>query len=141
MWINVVSINFLHNRLRFNCAIWIHRIPQLLRRLEERNSLGWNITLGAGLRIATGARVALPCPEAAEAANLDLIPCLQGSDDGVEESIDDDLSVTASQITEGGHFVYKVGFSHSGFLSYWGRGYSTVVEQTVLVDCRRDGCG
>jgi hypothetical protein len=52
-------------------------------------------------------------PETSEAANLNLVAGLQGSDDGVEERVDNDLSVASSEVAYGGDLIYKVGFGHT----------------------------
>jgi hypothetical protein len=120
MRIDMVCVGLLRHRL--HRAIRIHRVTQLLRWLEEGNSLSRNIDLGPGLRVAAGSGISLAGPEASESANLDLVTGFQSSDDSIEEGIDDNLPVTAGQVSKSGHFINKVGFSHSGFLSYWGEG-------------------
>src|SRR5271170_7048686 len=87
-----VVLALLRQWLRLHRAVRVHRIAQLFRRLEERNPLRRNIHLRSGLRVAPCPGVALPCPEAAKSANLDLVPGLQG--------------------TNCGHLLYEVGFCH-----------------------------
>src|SRR5258707_1624737 len=110
MWVDIVRIGFLRTGL--HRAVWVHRIAQLLRRLEERNALGRNVDLRPRLRIASAASIALPGPEAPEAANLNLVPRLQGSDNSIEEIVDDDLSVPTGEVGNVGGLVYEIGFSH-----------------------------
>ena len=126
-------------RGRLHRAVRVHRIAQLLRWLEKRNALGRNVHLCPGLRIAPGARVALPGPEASESANLDLVPRLQGSDDGIEEGVDDNLSVPTGEVANGGDLVYEVGFGHDmgSFRTEGGLG-GRVEKSVLLVDYRRD---
>ena len=50
--------------------------------------------------------------ETAEAADLDLVALLEGTDDGLEEGVDDDFAVTTGEITERGYLVDEVGFGH-----------------------------
>ena len=99
----------------------IDGVAQLLGGFEERNSLGRDVDLGAGLGVATGARVPLPGPEASEAADLDLVAGFEGADDGFEESIDDDLAIATGEVAEGGYLVDKISFGHERFLSIPGR--------------------
>jgi len=140
MGIDVFLIDFFRSDwFGFHCAVRIYRVAQLFGRLEERNALSRNIDFGSSLRVAPGSGITLPGPKAAEAANLDFVTSLQRADDGIEECIHDHLAIAAGQVSEGCHFINKVGFSHSGFLSYWGRAIGALVKQSVVVDCRRDG--
>src|SRR5580692_9622465 len=113
MWIDMVRAGLLCRGLRARGPIRVHRVAQLLRWLEERDPLGRNVYLRPGLRVAAGPGVPLPGPEAAEASNFNLVPRLEGYDDGVEEGIDDDLSVATGEVANGGDLVYEVGFGHS----------------------------
>src|ERR1700743_1247705 len=83
----------------------IHQVPQLLARLEERNPLGRHRNRGPCLRISSGTRIALPRAEAPKPADLHLIVGFQCADDGLEQRIDNDLTVTASEIAECGDLV------------------------------------
>src|SRR6202000_1356310 len=87
------------------CLPRIHQVTQLLARLEERHPLGRNRNRGSGLRISSGPRVALSCAEAPKAADLHLIVGFQGTNNGFEQRIDNDLTVTASEIAECGNLV------------------------------------
>ena len=91
----------------------INGVAKLLRRLEEGNAFGGHIHLRSGLGIAAGPGVALPRPETAESANLNLVSGFQCSDDGIKQSIDDDFAVAAGKVAQGGDFVDKVSFSHN----------------------------
>ena len=119
---------FLVDRLLRGCrsglyrSVRVDRVTKFLRRLEEGNPLGRNIDFGSSLRVSARSGISLAGPEASEAANLDLVTGFQSSNDSVKECIDNNLSVTAGQVSKRGHFINKVGFSHSGFLSYWGEG-------------------
>src|ERR1700679_370829 len=93
-------------------AGWVDGVTQLFGGLEERHSLGRNIDLGAGLRVASSAGVALAGAKPSEAANLNLVASLQSSDDSFEESIDDDLTIAAGEVAQGGDFIYEVSFGH-----------------------------
>src|ERR1700733_3898332 len=135
-------VGLLHGRLRLHGSIRVHRVAQLLRWLEEGNSLGRNINLSPGLRVSAWAGVALPGSKAPEAANLNLVPGLQGSDDGVEECVDDNLSVATGEVAYGGDLVYEVCFSHCvGSFRSQGRAIFCRIENSVVVDCRRDDGG
>ena len=94
------------------CAGRVDGVAQLFGGLEERHALGRDIDFSAGLGITSGAGVALPCAEASEAANLNLVASLQSSDDGFEEGIDDDLPIASGEVAQGGDFIYEVSFSH-----------------------------
>ena len=111
--IDMVVVGLLYSRLRLHGSIRVYRVAQLLRWLEEGNPLGRDINLSPGLRVAACAGVALPGSKTPEAANLNLVPGLQGSDDSVEQRIDDDLSVATGEVAYGGDLVYEVGFGHS----------------------------
>jgi hypothetical protein len=93
-------------------AGWIDGVTKLFGWLEEGHTLGWDIDLGAGLGITSGASVALAGAKASEAANLDLIASLQCADNGFKESVDDDLTIAAGEVAQGGDFVYEVSFGH-----------------------------
>src|ERR1700680_2273527 len=110
MWVDSLRIGLL--RAGLHRAVWVHRIAQLFRWLEERNALGRNVDLRPRLRIAPRAGISLPGPEAAEAANFNLVSGLQGSDDSVEQGVHDDLPVPTGEVSNGGDLVYEVGFSH-----------------------------
>src|ERR1700733_6789640 len=127
MRINVV-LALLGNRLRLHRAVRVHRIAQLLRRLEEGNALRRNIHLRSGLRVASRARIALPRPETAKSANLDLVPGLQGSDHGIKKRIDNDLTIATCEGAFCGDLVYRIGFSTLG----------PRLKIILLVDYRRD---
>jgi hypothetical protein len=113
MGIDVVAVCLLRNWLRLHGSVRVNRIAQLFRWLEKGNAFGRNIDLRAGLRVASGAGIALAGPKTSEAANLNLVPRLQGSDNGVEQRIDDDLSVATGEVAYGGDLIYEVGFGHS----------------------------
>jgi hypothetical protein len=113
MGINVFRVGlFGLNGLRLGRAGRVYRIPKLFGRLEEGYALGWNLNLRSGLGVAAGAGVALPGAEASEAANLNLVARFECSNHGFEESIDDDLSIAAGKVAQGGDFVYEVSFGH-----------------------------
>jgi hypothetical protein len=109
--IDVVGINFgVFGRL---CSAGrIYGVAELFGWLEERDTLGGHVDLGSGLGVATCAGVALARTEAAEAANLNLVAGLEGTDDSFEESIDDNFSVAAGEVAKGGDFVDEVSFGH-----------------------------
>ena len=88
----------------------VDEIPEFLGWLEEGYLFGWDIYFCAGLRIAADAGVALTCAEASESTNLDLVAGLEGTDDGIEEHIDDNLTVATGEVSQCCDFVDKVGF-------------------------------
>src|ERR1700684_544951 len=116
-------------------AGWVDGVTQLFGGLEERHSLGRNINLGAGLGVASGAGVALAGAKTSEAANLNLVASLQSSNDGFEESIDDDLPVAAGEVAQGGDFVDQVSFSHRWVPFVLGRAIEFGSNISVVVDC------
>src|ERR1035438_3559977 len=69
----------------------VHHVFQFLARLEIRDLLGRHLDARAGLRIASDARLALPCAETAETANLDLVAGAQRTHDTVKNDLYDDL--------------------------------------------------
>ena len=97
--------------LRCGIRLWVDQIAEFFRGFEEGYFLCGNVNFGAGFGITANARVALPRAEAAEAADFDFIPGFERADDRVEENVDDDFTVTASQIAQGCDFVDEVGFS------------------------------
>jgi hypothetical protein len=112
MGINGLGIRF-SSGFSFLCRCrGIHRIAKLLRRLEERDSFRRNIYLVAGLGITPGTRIALAGAKASEATYLDFVTGFEGANDGLEKSVDDDLSIAAGEVAQGGHFVYEVCFGH-----------------------------
>jgi len=82
-----------------------YKVSQLFARLEEGNSLGWNGDRRSRLRIASGARITLSCAEAPKAADLHLIVGFQCTDDGLEQCIDNDFTISACEIAECGDLV------------------------------------
>jgi len=99
-------------RLRFSAGI--DEVAQLFAGFEVRNLLGWDFDLCASLRIASDAWLALANAEAAEATNLDLVAGAEGSDDGIEDGLDNRLTVAARQVAQFSHFLDKVSFRHGG---------------------------
>ena len=111
MGIDVFLIDFFRSDwFGFHCAVRIYRVAQLFGRLEERNALSRNIDFGSSLRVAPGSGITLPGPKAAEAANLDFVAGLEGTDDRIEEHIDDNLTVAPGEVSQCCDFVDKVGF-------------------------------
>jgi len=128
MRIDVIRVGLFRDG--FHRAVRIYRVTQLLRWFEEGNALRGYIDLRPSLRVAACARIALPGPEASETANLDLVTRLQGSDDGVEECVDDNLSVATGEVAYGGDLVYEVSFSHCvGSFRAEGEGYFCRIEK------------
>src|ERR1700719_2788190 len=68
----------------------VHDVFKFFAGLEVRNLLGRDFNPRSGLGIAPDAGLALTRPEAAEAADLDLIAATQGFHDAVEDRLDDD---------------------------------------------------
>src|SRR5580704_12088995 len=87
------------------CLTRVHQVTQLLARLEEGNPLRRYGNCRSGLRVSSRARVPLPRAEAPKAADLHLIVGFQCADDGLEQRIDDDLTVSAGEIAECGDLV------------------------------------
>jgi hypothetical protein len=92
----------------------VHRVAELLAGLEEGHTLGRDVDFFPSLGVAADAGVTLTGPETAEAANLNLIAGLERADDGLEEGVNDNLSIASGEVTEGGYFIDKVSFSHWG---------------------------
>jgi len=87
----------------------VDQITQFFRRLEERHFLGWDIYFCPGFWIATDTGVALTRAETTKSANLDFVAGLEGTDDGIEEHIDDNLTVATGEVSQFCDFVDKVG--------------------------------
>src|SRR5947209_3865327 len=112
-WMMRIDFVLLRGLIQFRLARRrIHRIPKLLRGFEEWNALCPNIDFGACFWISSGSGVSLTCPEASEAANLDLVTGLKCSNHRFKEGIDDDHAVTPCEITKGGNFIDKICFGH-----------------------------
>ena len=71
----------------------IEPLAHFLAGLEERHALLVDGDMGAGARIAAGARRALLHREGAEAAQFDPIAARHGGDDLAEDGVDDVLDV------------------------------------------------
>jgi hypothetical protein len=134
--------------LRIDCGIggfgfrgtgWVDGVSQLLGRFEKGHTLSRDIDFGACLWIASSAGVTLAGAKASEAANLDLVASLESSDDSFEEGIDDDLTIAAGEVAQGGDFIYEVSFGHKWVPFVLGRAIGAEANNSVVVDCRRDG--
>jgi hypothetical protein len=90
----------------------IHKIAEILARLEVGNALGRDRDGGSGLRITSRTRLALARAEAAKSTNFDLVARFDGPNDRIEECVDDDLAITARKVTEGYDVVDEFGFGH-----------------------------
>src|SRR5260221_13321631 len=69
----------------------VDQLPELFAGLEVRDLLGRHHDSGPRLGVAPGPTVAPADPEAAEAAELDLVALLVGVDDGGSDGLVDDL--------------------------------------------------
>src|SRR6185312_699673 len=78
---------------RSGLAALIEPLAHLLAGLEERHTFLIDRHMGAGARIASGARRALLDREGAEAAQLDAIAARHGGDDLAQDGVDDLLDV------------------------------------------------
>lgn len=90
----------------------VYGVAKLFGWLEERDAFGGNLNFGSGLGVAASARIALTRPEAAETTNLNLVAGLEGTDDSLEKSIDDNFAVAACEIAKSGDFVDEISFGH-----------------------------
>src|SRR5215475_12963102 len=97
---------------RGGVASGVHEFAQALANLEERHPLLWHVDGRAGLGIAALARVAIPDPEAAEAAQLDLVALGERIGDVVEDRVDDGLRLLLGEVGELGDLVDQIGFRH-----------------------------
>ena len=94
-------------------GLWrVDRVAEFLAGLEEGDALCRDVDLFPRLGITPDPGVALASPEATETADFDLVPGLECTDDGLEERVDDDLSVAAGEISESRYFVDEVSFGH-----------------------------
>src|SRR5690349_23125435 len=91
----------------------VDQILQFLARLEVGHLLRRHVHLVAGLRITALARLALPQPEAAEAAQLDLLASVQRFDDALEYGVDNDFGMLLRQIGDPGHFLHELRLGHA----------------------------
>jgi hypothetical protein len=116
----VVRIDGIGCRLGSNAldTAGIDRVTQLLRRFEEGNALGGDVYALARLGIAANTGIALPRSEATEAANLNLVASLEGSDDRLKEGVYDDFAIASGEVSESGHSVDQVGLRHRGISSH-----------------------
>src|SRR3972149_7934377 len=65
-----------------------------------------------GLWIATHPRLALPCAEAAKAANLDFFGLAQRLDNAFKDRCYDDFGVLPGHLYYAGDFFYQIRFRH-----------------------------
>ncbi len=75
-------------------AVGVDQITQLFAGLEERDALCWDVYFFACFWVSPEAGITLAGSEAAKAADLNFVSGLECADDGVEESINDNFSVT-----------------------------------------------
>src|SRR6185295_9654841 len=94
-------------------SLVVEQLAQLLARLEIRDALGRHVDLVARLGIAPGPGAAVADPEAAEAAQLDLLARLEGEHDAVEHLVDDDLRLFLGQLRRAGDLFHQLGLGHS----------------------------
>src|SRR5438876_317937 len=78
-------------------SLFVDDFLELLAGLEERHALGRHGDRRAGLRVAPLLHAAIAQTEAAEAADLDLVPFGQGRADPVEDRVDHDFSLPLGQ--------------------------------------------
>src|SRR5437667_1181526 len=78
-------------------SLFVDDFLELLAGLEERHALGRHGHRRAGLRVAPLLHAAIAQTEAAEAADLDLVPFGQGRADPVEDRVDHDFSLPLGQ--------------------------------------------
>src|SRR5260221_4806379 len=90
----------------------VDQLPELFAGLEVRDLLGRHHDSGPRLGVAPGPTVAPADPEAAEAAELDLVALLEGVDDGGEDGLDDDLRVLAGDVRGFPDLVHQLCLGH-----------------------------
>src|SRR5215467_14595980 len=86
----------------------VYKIFQFLAGLEVGNLLGGHFHLFSGLRVAPHASAAFAGAEAAEASNLDLLAFLQGSDDVVENRLDNRFGFFARKFGDVQNFLDEI---------------------------------
>src|ERR1700689_3742748 len=91
----------------------VHQILQFLARLEERNLLRWHFHPLPGLRVEPDPRLALPRPETAKAANLDLVAGAQRAHHAVKNRLHDHFTVFPRKFRQTRDFVNQIGFGHN----------------------------
>ena len=100
-------------RPSFGRLAGVDQIAELFAGLEVGHALGRDRDGGPGFGVTASAGLALAGAKAPEASDLDLVVGLEGGDDGVEESVDDDLAVTAGEVSKGGNVIDEFGFRHA----------------------------
>src|SRR5208337_4031055 len=96
----------------------VDEVLQFLAWLEERNLLRRHFHLLAGLRVAAYAASPLPCPEASESPDLDLVALLQRVDDAFKNRLDDGLRLLAWKFRHPQHFLDQVGLRQRRLLCH-----------------------
>src|SRR5688572_1846440 len=91
----------------------VDQLLQLLAGLEVGHLLRRHVHLVAGLRVAALARLALPQAEAAEPAQLDLLPAMQRIDDALEHRVDDDLGMLLGEVGDPRDFLDELRLRHA----------------------------
>src|SRR5262249_888167 len=91
----------------------VEPLAHLFAGLEERDRLRVDRNMGAGARIASGAGGAVLHRKGAEAAQLDTVAARHGSDDLVENCVDDVLHVALVEMRIlRSDALHKLGFDH-----------------------------
>jgi len=89
---------------------------QLFAGLEEGDLLCGYIDAVAGFRIASDARIALSCAEAAKAADFNLVAGAQRVHDAVEDRLHDHFAVPSCHVGNSGNFLDQVGLRHKLYI-------------------------
>src|SRR5262245_59252690 len=98
---------------RLAVRLAVDELFELLARLEVRDLLRRDVDLVARLRVAALPRLTLAQPEAAEAAQLDLLTPMQRIDDALEDRVDDDLGVLLRQVGDTGDLLHELRLGHA----------------------------
>src|ERR1700730_4074219 len=96
----------------------VHEIFKLFAGLEEGDLFCRHFHLFPGFRIAPYSAATLASTEAAKAANLDLFPFLQGSDNAFENSLDDRFGLLAWELRNAQNLFNEVGLGQCGLLGH-----------------------
>src|SRR5579871_284649 len=90
----------------------VDQVLQLFAGLEKGNLLGGDVHALTGLRIAPHARLALPRPETAKAADLNLVASAQRAHHAVKDRFHDHFTIFPRKFCQTRHFVNQIGFGH-----------------------------
>ena len=90
----------------------IKQFTKFLARFEEGNSLRWHFDSGSGFWIAPDASSSLPCVEASESPDFNLVLGSQSADDAVKYGANEDVGFLHRHPNSLANLIGQIGPSH-----------------------------